>query len=109
MTADTKRSLKMDSHLEAMIKVNLLYIYIYSFLESQEAPQGPLEVFEIPLWDLLPYIYLFPLIYLHQVVQRSRICTCAKYSCTSIDYSVQSFIYYVTKVRLKLYNFERRS
>lgn len=42
-----------------------LYIYIYSFPESQEAPEGPLEVFEIPLWDLLAYIYLFPLIYFH--------------------------------------------
>lgn len=43
-----------------MMEVNLLYIYIYSFLASQEAPQGPLEVLEIPVWDLLAYIYLFP-------------------------------------------------
>lgn len=50
------------------MEVNLLYIYIYSFLESQEAPQGPLEVFEIPMWDLLAYFYLFPQIYHHQVV-----------------------------------------
>lgn len=47
------------------MKVNLLYTYIYSFLESQEAPQGPLEVFGTPLWDPLAYIYLFPLVYLH--------------------------------------------
>lgn len=51
------------------MEVNLLYIYIYSFLESQEAPQGPLEVFEIPTWDLLAYFYLFPQMYHYQVVQ----------------------------------------
>lgn len=68
-----------------MMEVNLLYIYIYSFLASQEAPQGPLEVFEIPVWDLLAYIYLFHLIHHHQVVLLCRICklqTCVNYNYT---------------------------